>query len=168
MKVFWLHMLKNLMFFVFKLLIVVLFVLTCTNLSLFYLSNIGTEYDNYVEIKGMSNWMSSSIATFEKENVNTNQLIYSYNIEGKKYLLQIEKTSVDSIDNEVNILYDKSNPKEVITENQISKINSFYTDSLKTVCLFYIEVFGLVILLGLIWWLLDYIKYNKVLWGLYV
>ena len=166
MKVFWLHFLKNFVFFILKLLIIVLFCLQCFSLGVSHFNNIKLEYNNYTDLRGKSNWMTEGIADLVEENSNYG--IYNYNVNEVDYTLKIDKNSVEIIDKTVKIVYDSDRPEIVVTEYDLNEIDSFYTNGLKTVCLYYIEVFCLVIILGVCWYLLDYLKYNKVLWGLYV
>lgn len=166
MKVFWLHFLKNFVFFILKLLIITLFCLQCFSLGVSHFDNIKSGYSNYTDLRGKSNWMTEGVAQLIREDNNYG--IYNYIVNEVDYTLKIDKKSVEVIDETVKIVYDNNVPDVVITEYDLSKIDSFYTDSLKTICLYYIEVFALVIVLGLCWFLLDYLKYNKSLWGLYV
>ena len=166
MKVFGLHFLKNFVFFILKLVLISLFCLQCTSLGVSYYNNIKTEYHNYADLRGKANWMTDGVAQLVEEDDNFGT--YSYIVEDTEYSFTVDKKDVAVIDKTVKIVYDSNEPKIVVNQYELSKIDGFYTNSFKLVCFYYVEIFALVIILGLAWFLLDYIKYNKGLWGLYV
>ena len=72
------------------------------------------------------------------------------------------------IDKSVKIIYDTFEPNVSIFEKQVNQINSFYADTLKSLGFVYVKLFILVVILGILWFLLDVVKYNKKLWNIYV
>lgn len=168
MKVFGLHFLKNSVFFILKLLLIILFAVQSVSLFSSHFEDIKTGYQHYTEVRAKENWYTQGVAELVPNSEDTDIITYSYSVGEEVFYIKIDNNSVESIDKFINIVYDINIPENNLTSYEIKSVEDFYANSLRSVCMLYIEVFLLVLLLGFSWFLLDYLKNNKVLWKVYV
>jgi len=169
MKVFGYRFLKNIMFVFLKFVLIGLFLLCTFELGGHYLGSISNNYKLYSEMRSLENYGNTAMAEY-MDKAENGLLKYGFLVGDTKYIVLIEENSVTSIDKKVEIVYDIFNPSRNMRVSEIkeSDLNNFFSDMLKTMCYFYLITMFFVFILGICWYLLDYIKYNKTLWKAYV
>ena len=169
MKVFGYRFLKNTLFVFFKFILIGLFILSVFELGSHYFGSISNNYKLYSEMRSLENYGNTAMAEYV-DKAEDGLLKYGFIVDDTKYIVLIEENSVVSIDKPVEIVYDIFNPSFNMRVSEIEEndLNNFFSDMLKTVCYFYLITMFFVFILGICWYLLDYIKYNKTLWKAYV
>lgn len=165
-KVSFLRFIKNFSFFILKILLISLFIYSVSIISVNFYENIKENYSNYTFVRGLENYGNVTEGTLiSQDSIN---YLYSYEVNGEKYFINLEENDSSSVDKSVKIIYDTFEPNVSIFEKQVNQINSFYADTLKSLGFVYVKLFILVVILGILWFLLDVVKYNKKLWNIYV
>ena len=136
-------------------------------------------FERYEKIRGISNYAvyveanlveNAGNNTEVKDILNlydietTDFAIYNYIVEGKENFVKIPIISTDTVDNTVEIVYDSIEPDIVIKKDEFVKINLFYEDRLNELTYIYILLLLYIAVCGFLWYLLDIIKYCKLLW----
>lgn len=129
--------------------------------------DIKSEYKNYTKIRGIENYGEELKADLKSSDIlNDEEKLYSfvYEVENQEYTLKVIKPVDEVIDNTQNILYDKLEPELSVIKEDIKEIDSFYSNSFKNLGFFYIKSFISIIILGVLWYGLDVLKYSKKVW----
>lgn len=128
------------------------------------------EYSNYALVRGLEKYGVVEQAYLKESSIvdNYNKSVYGYKVEDVEYTINIYTNSSASIDELVEILYDSINPSVNIEKSIVKDIDNFYSDMFKQALLLYIKIFGLAIIWSALWFCIDILKYNKVLWKQYV
>ena len=155
------QVLKNIAFGMVKSVLFVFFCCFIFNIGLNYWNTVNVGYDDYVFVRGFENYGVETTARCIRE---TDVFIYQYIVDGEKYSLSSDLKYVDSVDKTIKIYYDILEPEKAIEQYRLNEIDTFYSDSLKGLANCYLKFVGLVFLYSLLWYLIDRIKYNKILW----
>lgn len=134
-----------------------------------FFTSFSLEYSNYALVRGLEKYGVVEQAYLKESSVedNFNKSVYGYKVEDVEYTINIYSNSSVSIDESVEILYDSINPSVNIEKSVVKNIDSFYSTMFKQVLLMYVKIFGLVVILSALWFCIDILKYNKVLWKQY-
>ena len=159
MKIKVIHYVKNLGFSILKL---VLFVFLCSfilNTGLGFWNDLKAGYHEYTFVRGFENFgvETTAICVDEKDN-----LIYEYWLDGQAYTFI--RDDFREPQEKITIYYDMLEPDIAIETVRLGEIDNFYSDTFKDISMCYVKaVFG-VFIFSIVWYILDLIKHNKLIW----
>ena len=149
---------KNFGFLILKIALIVFLGCFIFNIGKTFYTNLIDDYSNYLFVRGFENYGIETVAKQKDEN------IYTYIVNDEEYFYIRDNVSSESIDKTVNIYYDSLSPEIVIETYQLSEIDSFHSDTFRVVMNCYLMALFCVFVFSLLWFLLDKLKYNKIIW----
>lgn len=163
MNVYVIRIIKSIGFFCLKLALVIFWIYSVVTNICTYAVNIIDDYSNYLYIRGFETYGEETVATFnEKDNV------YIYMVDEVEYSIERNGLSVESIDKSIDIYYDILEPEKNILSEELVNADSFYSDVFKGVSNVYMMCAISVLCLGFGFFVLDKVKYNKLIWKQFV
>jgi hypothetical protein len=159
MKIKVIHCIKNLGFSVLKLGLIVLLCSFILNTGLSFWNDLKADYHEYTFVGGFENFgVETTASCIDKKD----GLIYEYIVNEETYTFIRDdfRKSSDTI----KVYYDLLEPDIAIETVRLTEINDFYSNIFKDISMFYIEVVCAVFIFSLIWYILDLLKYNKLIW----
>lgn len=165
---------KNIGILILKLIILAILLLHIGYTFFAFLNDTIDIFKRYQDIRGLYNYgitveankvnykvsdFSDIVELYPKESENFD--IYRFKIGEKDFFVRING---ESLDKSIEIVYDELNPNIVTKKVELHKINHFYEDRLNVLANMYLMLLGYILGYGIIWYLLDLIKYSKKIW----
>lgn len=148
---------KNIGFFCLKLAIAIFWISTVVTNVCGYAVDVIEGFDNYSYVRGFENYGEKTVANL-KGNV------YIYTVNDVEYKIKKSELPAESIDKSIDIYYDILEPEQNILVEELKNADNFYSDIFRGVTNGYITIVISVIGLGISFFILDKIKYNKLIW----
>lgn len=162
MKIFLLRNLKNIGILLLKIFLIIYLCTYSFNLCVGCFQDIKESYNNYLYVRGFENYGAEAIATLKEDNV------YTYIVKDVEYSYILDTLDGESVDKSINIYYDILEPNMAVLKSELKDIDSFYSNIFRSVMFGYVTLLEYVFCFSIIWFILDKIKYNKILWREYV
>ena len=162
MDIFIWRSVKNIGIMILKIALFIALSVFFVNSSISCGTNIIDGYSNYLYVRGFENYGLETVATKTKDNV------YTYTVDDVEYSYILSESSGASLDKTIKIYYDILEPDSAILKSELKDIDSFYANCFREVANLYILALQSVFAFGVVWFILDKIKYNKILWKEYV
>lgn len=159
---------KNFGIFMLKIICIIFFFYFVFSACYSYIMRILMDYDYYFMVRGMENYGEPVMGSYVSEETigGKHYYIYEYVVDDEIYEIESLKKYNDE-DKTISLLYDSLQPEIAVTSIELVEIDSFYTNCMKKAVIVYIELIMGVIILGIVWFLLDLLKYDKKLWKQY-
>ena len=161
MDIYAVKFIKNIGFFCLKLAIVIFWIYSVVTNICGSAVNVIDEYSNYSYVRGFENYGEKTVANL-KGNV------YIYTVDEVEYKIKKSELNVESIDKSIDIYYDILEPNESILVEELENADSFYANLFRGIANAYVTCVISVIGLGASFFILDKVKYNKLLWKQFV
>lgn len=159
--------LKNIGIIILKIALFIALSVSLVNTSLDCFANIVDDYSNYLYVRGFENYGKEVIA-FQTRDKNDEDNVYTYIVDDVEYSYILDESSGASLDKTIKIYYDILEPNMAILHTELKDIDSFYADCFRDVANLYGLMLCNILGFSLLWFILDKIKYNKILWKQYV
>ena len=152
---------KNIGFFCLKLALIAFWAYSLVTNICGYATNVINETSDYFYVRGFETYGEKTTATLNKNNV------YIYTVDDVEYKVKTEKLDSESIDKSIEIYYDILEPEENILTEELVMADSFYSGIFRDIANIYVMTVITVLGLGFSFFILDSVKYNKLLWKQY-
>lgn len=159
MKIYIIRTIKNIVIFLLQLSLIAILIFNFLINSFNFFNTLKNNYQHYLYIRGFENYGIETIA----EQIPYKMNYYQYVVNGQNFYYK----SDDTIDKTVKIYYDILEPNEVIKSEELEEIDSFYSDIFRGLSEVYIKLVIMTFSISIMWFLLDKIKYSKMIWKMY-
>lgn len=165
MKVEILKDLKNICFSLLKLCLSAFFIYIICLFCVNEFKSFVTDLNEYFKVRGMETYGVETIGHLNEQGKNEYEYIYT--VDGVDYTL-ISSPEYSSSGGTLNILYDSLDHSIAVESKKLTEITTFYTDEISDLIFIYFKLLSFTVVFGILWYLLDVIKYSKKIWKQYV